>query len=111
METEFRNFCYSYLTTLVIIVWRKLYPKALFLCFLQEFPGLDMTSLNNVLAQGMNRKKKHEVGKCSFQSLSPVSFFFFYFSCIQFSTYQLRSSLGISNGYVFWGSVPSLTLF
>ncbi|XP_027062322.1 uncharacterized protein [Coffea arabica] len=27
----------------------------------QEFPGLDMTSLNNVLAQGMNRKKKHEI--------------------------------------------------
>ncbi|KAL3503718.1 hypothetical protein ACH5RR_038167 [Cinchona calisaya] len=28
---------------------------------LQEFPGSEITSLNSVLAQGMNRKKKHEI--------------------------------------------------
>ncbi|CAI9088073.1 OLC1v1022309C4 [Oldenlandia corymbosa var. corymbosa] len=27
----------------------------------EEFPGLRVTSLNSVLAQGMNRKKKHEI--------------------------------------------------
>lgn len=34
------------------------------LCLLQILPGLQMTSLNSVLAQGMNLKKKHEVGYC-----------------------------------------------
>jgi hypothetical protein len=29
--------------------------------YLQALPGMQMTSLNRVIAQGMNEKKRHEV--------------------------------------------------
>ena len=39
-------------TTTIIIIYY----------LLQLFPGVNVVSLNTVLAQGMNFKKKHEVG-------------------------------------------------
>lgn len=37
-------------------------PDACFLQYLQLLPDLHVASINTVLAQGMNSKKKHEVG-------------------------------------------------